>query len=186
MPVFRVITEKYSPGFGEYWSNVYHMNGSNMADLAAHVTNLVNAEKLLYYGSTLITKSRIDDEAPNTDNFITVIRNMNGTRAVPAAPGDASMPLFVTARVDFGVAAGGRPCRKYLRSCLAEADCLGTVLAPAMISLLGGYVATCLTLPLCDPAGNLINSGAAMNVLQMRQLRRGKKRKVTPSLPGQV
>jgi hypothetical protein len=175
--VLRCIVEKFNPAQGEFWTNVYHFGGSNPATQASVGQALANAERLLYGAHILITKFRIDDAVPNTDNYHTVSMNAAGQRTGTSEAQAA--PLFVVARIDFNVAAGGRPCRKFLRV-LSEPDTVGVALQSPIITLLNSYITTCLAQGIMDPDGNLCNSGAVWPNAAMRQLRRGSKKKVTP------
>ena len=174
---YRVTVEKHYAAFQAYWTNIYWITA---ADLAAGLTQaqaIVNAEKPLYANHITITKARVDDGVPETEQFSTLVPNAVGTRATPA--GD-DFPLFLTARVDFQVADNGRPCRKYLRGVLFESDSGIAVLGAGIKTILQTYATAIAATTACDPQGFDIVSGAPFGAPQMRQLRRGSKRPATP------
>lgn len=171
---FRIIVEKEL--LGKFWVNTYLVTAADLASAATLMTPIVNAERALYFGSILITKARVDDMTPDTDQFITAVYNLAGTRATSAQ----ALPMFNTARVDFGVIAGGRPCRKYIRGFLQETDSDGTDIIVASRAPLQTYANTIVALgAVCDPQGNTLSSGAPHTAVQMRQVRRKKRPSVT-------
>lgn len=176
-PPFRCIIEKYQPSQAEYWTNVYWINVADLEAANTVAASIMAAERPLYWNGVTITKTRVDDNTPNTDQFITVPQNLLGTRTTPASN---NAPLWVTARVDFAVAGNGRPSRKYLRGVLFEEDFDSISLVTAVKNLLQTYANTIAGLAVCDPDLQDITSGAPFNSPQMRQLRRGSKKPVTP------
>lgn len=177
MPVFRLVIEKYHQTSAEYWVNRYFINAASMADATLASNGVVDAEKALYTSDVMITKSHIDDNVPNTINFETTIRNITGTR--PSVAGDR-MPLFNVARVDFSVAGGGRPSRKYLRSVLYELDASFTSIVAGVVTMLQTYADSVAASGVCDPQGQDFISGSPWKAPAMRQLRRGSKKKIVP------
>lgn len=178
MPVYRVMVEKHWAALNEFWTNVYYASGASLSDIATVATALVNAERPLYTAACTITKTHVDDMVPDTDVFETIPRNLSGTRTEPTSSHLA--PLFVVARVDFAVAGGGRPSRKYLRGVLWETDFNISALESGMLTLLNTYATAVASSGACDPQGQDIASGSAKNAPAMRQLRRGSKKKLTP------
>lgn len=177
MPKFRLTLEKYNSGFAEYWTNIYWCNVAVITDAVPLLTSLMNAERPLYWASTVITKGRVDDAVKLTDNFRTVTFNAAGTRASPT--GDA-YPLFAVSRVDFTVADGGRPSRKYLRATIADEDTAGaTALAAAAVTRLQTYADAIVAAGLCDVDLAAITAGAVWPNIAMRQLRRGSKKRLS-------
>lgn len=177
MPLFRITVEKYASIVGEYWTNVYWATGATVDDFTADVNAIVAAERPLYPTWVTVTKVRVDDGQPNTDVYRTYVRNEAGTRT--AISGD-SLPLFVTARVDFS-ASMGRPSRKYIRSFLTENDTTMTAIAAAALTMLQTYGdAIVATAAVVDVDGQEFTGAVPYTAPQMRQLRRGSKKKVTP------
>lgn len=176
-PPFRIIVEKYMASNGEYWVNQYWTPAVDLDAANTVAASVMAAERLLYWNGVTITKTRVDDNTPLTDQFITVPQNLAGTRATPASN---SAPLWVTARVDFAVAGNGRPSRKYLRGVLFEEDFSSIDLSTTVKTLLQTYANTIVGLNICDPDMQDLLSGAPFNAPQMRQLRRGSKKPATP------
>jgi hypothetical protein len=177
---FRVTTEKYFATAGEYWTNVYWVAANTMADAITAANSLCTAELALYYNHTVLTKARIDDGNENTDISNTVIKNQTGTRGANTTD---MLPLFICARVDFGATDGGRPSRKYLRAVLAEGDTGMAALTTGVLTLLANYGLAVVGTTACDPQGFDLTAASPFTAPQMRQLRRGSKKKVIPSFP---
>lgn len=177
MPAFRCTIEKYNSLFGEYWVNVYLVNAASMADASTIAGQIALIERPLYTSATTITKAKTNDFSPSTDAFITTIVNLAGTRATTGEP----VPLFCTSRVDFGVAGGGRPSRKYLRETIGENEMVSMNLTTALIARLQTYAdAIVATSSVADPDNQAFLNGAPWPQVAMRQLRRGSKKGATP------
>lgn len=177
MPAYRLTIEKFHSASAEYWVNRYYVNAASLADASLASNGIVDAEKACYPAGVIITKSHVDDDVPLTENYETTVRNLAGTRTTPT--GDA-MPLFVVARVDFTVAGGGRPSRKYLRGVLFESDASFSTLGSGILALLSTYASSVAASGACDPQGQDIVAGVPWNAPAMRQLRRGSKKKDIP------
>lgn len=178
---YRITVEKYYGGGNKYWTNVYHTTAGDFAAATAVGTAIANAELPLYVSGIVISKFRIDDMTPNTDNFITKPVNLPGTRAAKAA-GVELLPFFVVARVDFGPSGFGRPSRKYLRGVLWEDDGNLTSITAAMNTILQNYGAAIVNAGVTDESGNDLQTSAVWQAFAMRQERRGSKKK-TPHNP---
>lgn len=174
MTMFKVDIEKVLGG--EYWTNRYLVNAASLEDAAVTAAGLVDAERPLHLPSVLFTKRRVSDMAPDTSEFIVTPLNLNGTRT--GTSGEV-LALFNTLRVDFP-AGFGRPSRKYFRGCLTEADINGANIAGSSLSYMQGKVNLFAVLPLVDPQGALLGLGVAKSALQMRQIRRGTRRRAQP------
>lgn len=178
---YRITIQKFTAGYGLYWTNRYLTTISNMADAKGVMDRLVAAERVLYTSGTVITNGRVDDNVEDTDEYATTAYNLPGTRAAVAT--DFIAP-WVVGRVVFSVADLGRPLQKYIRMFVSEGDTAGPfALSSAAMAILNQYATAVVAEPICDPAGNLVVAGAAFPNVAMRQLRRGKKKKDTPSSP---
>jgi hypothetical protein len=178
---YRLTIEKFHAGTGEYWTNIYWTTAADGAAAGAAMDAIVAAERPLYHSTVRVTKGRWDDGVEGSAVYGTSIYNQSGTS--PLA--DVLLPLFNVARVDFGVAGPGRPSRKYLRGVLTEAASDFTTLAAQVITMLTTYGAAVVAQgTICDPQGQLFTQGFPWQAPAMRQLRRGSKKKDTPSLPG--
>lgn len=181
MPV-RLTIEKHHIQSGNFWTNVYYMAGGTA--LGDHITDaeaIMQAERSVLPMAYTITKYRLDDGIPDTDNFWTSAVNLAGQRNGGAASN--LMPLFAVARVDFSFGDGGRPGRKFLK-CLFETDVNGWLLEAALVTQLQAYAATVVGAGILDPQGNIATGGSVYPSASMRQLRRGSKKKDTQSSPG--
>lgn len=180
MPLFQVDIEKsflLNSVQTVYWTNVYHVNAADQAAATTAGLAIVEIERDVHYNSVIFTKMRARPAVVGSLGNITSL-NVTGDRA---AAGLQMLPLFNTIRVDFNTAVG-RPSRKYIRGPIAETDQDGGNLVSAMQTLfstsfrapllaLGSYV---------DVDGEAFVSGQVYVPVQMRQLRRGSKRKTTP------
>lgn len=180
MPIFRLSIEKYSALAAEYWVNRYFLQAATLADAMLMVDGIKDAERTLYYPGVVITKSHVDDNQPESEVYGTLVHNQAGQRQPETEP----YPLFAVARVDFTVAGGGRPSRKYLRGVLTESDANGLVLGAGVLAVLQTYATNVAASGVCDPQGQDVISGSPWLAVAMRQLRRGSKKKVIPSPPG--
>lgn len=93
-----------------------------------------------------------------------------------------ALPLFNVVRVDFRTSSG-RPSRKYLRILLVPADVAGSGgILPSTV----GYVTTDYSEPMAldtrfvDVDGEAFTGFTTYNMIAMRQLRRGSKRRLQP------
>lgn len=178
MTLFRATLQKYAAFATRYWTNVYWVDAADIATASEILNDIMVAERPLYTGAVTITSGRVDDAIPGTDQYITSPFNLAGTRTNPTSSEMA--PLWVTARVDFAVTGIGRPSRKYLRGVLWESDFSHSAVVAGMLTLLQTYANAIVALPMMDVDGQSFAGGFPYNAPQMRQLRRGKKRTVTP------
>jgi hypothetical protein len=83
--------------------------------------------------------------------------------------------------VDFDVSGGGRPSRKYLRGALLEGDVNFMTLTSAITTPANTFADAIVAIgTIVDPQGNGFLDGVVWPAPQMRQLRRGSKKKITP------
>lgn len=181
MPLFRVHVEKFMPSAAEYWTNVYHHVGDNLASALTFGTAVAAAERAILSPLVMITKVRADDAVPLTEQYATTVLNQLGQRDPQGAQ---LLPLFVVARVDFSAAFGGRPSRKYLRGVLLEADADFTNILTSSLGLINTYAAAVVAAGAWDVDQQELMSGVAHPQPGMRQLRRGSKKKPVPSSGG--
>lgn len=175
---FRVTVEKFLSSVGEYWTNVYYIEAPGGDVSAVDIQGIVNAERDVLLAQATITKARVDDNVPNTDNYVTVNYNVQGNRA--GAPTDTILPLYVVGRVDINAIAG-RPSRKYLRCVLQESDTSMTAITGPSLTALQAYATAITAVPgLVDIDGQTFTSATVFPAPGMRQLRRGSKKKLTP------
>lgn len=103
-------------------------------------------------------------------------------------PGNASnlayIPLFNTLRVDFGTASAD-PARKYYRIPVAEENQNAGIFETTYLGSIATIINTDLTTPavyshIVTPTGHKTINAVAQPLVQMRQLHRRRKKKVTP------
>ena len=180
MPVYQVDIEKtaLSPASTQvYWTNVYHVSAPDQATAVGQGNNIVTIEKTVHAANTTFTKMRVRNVSVLGMAPSIVPLTGTGGRATPAD----YLPMYCTARVDFGKATG-RPNRKYLRVFLGESDqANGNLTSTFENTMQVSYANQILALGfICDSDGTLISSADAITQVQMRQLRRGSKRVTTP------
>jgi hypothetical protein len=175
MPM-RITIEKFLASVGEYWTNVYWADFATPAAAIPTADDLVTAERSVTLPAVQFTKYRIDDGTPLTEVWETKTLNLPGLSATTGDP----VPLFVVARVDFSVAGGGRPSRKYLRGVLTEAVMTMVAIDSGQLAALNSYASAVVAAATCDVDGQGISSGSANPMPGMRQLRRGSKKSSTP------
>lgn len=174
MTVFQVDIEKSYQGL-EYWTNVYHVQATDLSDASAKGSEIAVIELANYFQPVTITKIRASTVPVDTGQFITLTTNLVPTTP---APGDGLMPLFVCARVDFSTAIG-RPARKFLRAVLTQGDTPNGVLPSTVVAGINDNYSTPMVALgyLCKVNGDLVTGGACSVNASDRQLRRGSKRK---------
>jgi len=175
MPPYRITVEK--SGYSMSWVNVYYAAGTGVDQFTAEVNGIVAAERPLLLSTIAITKVRVDDQVKGTDNYRTYTINQMGTRASQVSD---TAPLWVTARIDFNTATG-RPSRKYIRGSLVEADFNMVQIVTGTIAMYQAYGDAIVNLAaIVDVDGQDFTSATVFQAPQMRQLRRGSKKKATP------
>lgn len=180
MPTYRLTVEKYMAALNEYWTNVYHVNAESGANTVPITDALVAAERQILSTQAIITKVSITLPGDGSGAvFGANTYNLAGLLNTPNL-----VPLFVVARVDFTVG-GSRPSRKYLRAALDEGLMTHTTIDGSYLAVLNTYAAAIVAVSgICDVDGQAIVAGSTKPSPAMRQLRRGSKKKLTPSTPG--
>jgi hypothetical protein len=180
MPTYQVDIEKQMnlpTGNTYYWTNSYHVSAPDQATAVVSGNAIVVLEKTIHAANQTFTKMRVRNVSVLGMSPTIVVLSGAGGRSTPAD----ILPAYCTLRVDFGKAVG-RPCRKYLRINLGETEQANGLITGGMIaSTNAAYVVPLVAMNVvCDSDGDLITSGTIQAPVQMRQLRRGSKRKVGP------
>lgn len=159
----------------EYFVNDYHVIAASFAEALDYANDIVAAEKAIFRQSVAFVNMRIKQAVAVTQGTVVPI---GGTGSQPVA---TYLPLYVTARVDFSPAVG-RPGRKYLRLPVVSQGTDGQNLTSAAItSIVDNYLNPILGLGVvCKPNADIFVSGGVFAPLQMRQIRRGSKRRLQP------
>lgn len=177
MPIYTLDIQKRLAS--EFWTNRYIVRGTNIASAVVTSELVVAQERTVH--STLVTfvNARVSD-ASTTEQYTIIPIGELGERNQTAL-----LPLFNTLRLDFG-ASTGRPSRKYFRGVLGESDINGdavlgfaefTAFANGLLNLFAEVEGED---GIVDPQGTLLVSSDIYPFVQMRQLRRGKRRRATP------
>lgn len=174
MALFQIDVEKLYAG--EYWTNVYHVEAASLLDAVPMAAAIKEIERAVHKTSVTFTKARISDSSANPE-FTTVVYNQAGLHVNATDV----VPLWNTVRVDLQ-RFGGRPGRKYLRLPIHEDQTQGLNLTATMQTFIDtsycnpmeglGYVRT--------STGAVVQSWFCSPAIQMRQLRRGSRRRTSP------
>lgn len=183
MAQFRIQVFKRLAGSDREWSNTYRVNAADLDAASVGVPSIGSMEQQLHLDNVTITRALVSDVNPATDIFATIPLNLTGSRA--GGSDGAWLPIFNTMRVDVQVVGGGRPSRKFYRGPILESDQQGGFLSPTLVTLLTDQVNGLITVldgdgtPLIDPDGQEWDTAVGQSKVQMRQLHRKRKKKVT-------
>lgn len=160
----------------EFWSNVYQIQAPDLANAEAFGQFLVTAERASTGTPVLFTRYRTSSVAMNDGVYAITTINQNGQRTM-----NSILPLFNTLRLDLNTSPG-RPSRKYYRAMLDEFDISGDVITttpflPLTLALSDLFAETAEMTGLVDPQGQLFNSITIHPFVQMRQLRRSRRKR---------
>ena len=162
----------------EFWSNRYIVNADSLAVARTAAETIVNDVEIPIHNSNVtFTRFRVSTMAEGDETYVIVPINQNGA----VVSNSTLLPLFNTLRWDIS-AATGRPSRKFYRGVLTEADINGdavTWTAPvgavaALAALFGTGEATGTVV---DPQGTTLTGVTQYPFVQMRQLRRSRRRR---------
>jgi hypothetical protein len=182
MAIYQVDVEKQAlnpAGNTVYWTNVYHVVAADQASAVTLGNSIVTLEKTVHATNTTFTKMRVNNVID--DGMAGTIFPLSGVGG-RTTPTDF-LPMYCTVRVDFAKATG-RPNRKYLRLFIGESEQTNGVVAASLVtSVTNNYAVPLLNTGVqCDEDGTLITAAQVITFVQMRQLRRGSKRRLAPVL----
>lgn len=174
MPTHQVDIQKVLGS--EYWTNRYLLDMDSFSAAIDLQSAIITAEVALHSTLVQFDKARVSNLA--TEEFLVTPLGITGTRS----PTDL-LPLFNTLRYDF-TAATGRPSRKYYRGVLGEGDINGSAVTSTFTTFEGLIEAlfkeNAESQGIVDPQDTLLTSAVRFPFVQMRQLRRGTRRRGTP------
>lgn len=173
MPLYQADIEKRISS--EFWSNRYIINAPDFAQATEIADNLVFHERALHTTAVSFTRFRVSTTAIDDGIYTIVPINAAGLRTT----GTALLPLFNTLRFDLS-AAVGRPSRKFYRGVLSEGDIAGDAIVVDFTSFattLAGNLGTEIGPGVVDPQGTVLLSVTVHPFVQMRQLRRSRRRR---------
>lgn len=177
MPLYSVDTQKQLGS--EFWTNRYIVSAPTLAVGVTIGLSLIDAERPVHSNMVNFINYRVSDMGPSEEYTVQPV-NLLGLRQ-----NINLLPLFNTLRVDIA-ALTGRPSRKFYRGVLGEEDIAGDIIAinPTFLNVLTAleaqFVASVEDAGLVDPQGTWFTSASFYPYVQMRQLRRGKRRRTTP------
>lgn len=180
VPRYQIDIQKGS-GPDNYWTNVYHLQVDSYAEAEEKTYDIVDYEKSIHTAYVDFLSARI--KQVGTAFGVSRILPLTGNGVYPHGTGDI-LPPFNTLRVDFGVTLG-LPGRKYLRVYPSESMITGSNFNDAyLVAVQDNYANLLVAITgFVSPDGLDYTSGVAKKPIQMRQLRRGSKRKAKPVIP---
>lgn len=164
----------------EFWTNRYLCQHANIGNATGLAIQLVADEIAIHNSLVTFVNYRVSALDINDDTYTIGPIGESGGRPTPGL-----LPLFNTLRFDLQ-ATSGRPSRKYYRGVLTESDINGdevtiqTAFADHAQALLALSVEPETPIGLCDPQGQAFVAVVVHPFVQMRQLRRGTRRRGTP------
>lgn len=175
MAQFQVDIEKRLGS--EFWSNVYHVWATDLAGAQFMGNAIVAAERTFHASTVTFTRFRASSIAVGDGIYTITPVGLTGQRN----PGAALLPLFNTLRFDFN-AATGRPSRKYYRGVLTENDIEGDAVNTAAFVAGSNEIADLfqtdpMTAGIIDPQQEIFTGLVVWPFVQMRQLRRSRRRR---------
>jgi len=173
MTLFSIDVQKTREGL--YWTNRYISDALSLAEADGVALALCNYEKQLYYNGVTINKRRVSTLAAGDVSYIATPMAMSGTRSISTA----TLPKFCTLRLD-APAGTGRPSRKFYRDVLTEADVDGDSLNSGAITAFAAIIDDLNDIVLVDPQGEELDDWVIYPYVQMRQMRRGSRRRTEP------
>lgn len=174
MPVFSLDIEKRLGT--EFWTNRYILEATDIAQAVALGLNITGAEQTFHGTPVTFTRYRVSNLGEGNEQYTIVPLNLQGVRAVSQL-----LPLFNTLRMDFP-APTGRPSRKFYRGVLDETDingsAVGTDFSSAANAISAQLKASSEFPGIIDPQGAILGDAVVYPFVQMRQLRRSRRRRL--------
>lgn len=174
MPLWKIDVQKtYN---GEYWTNRYLTNVPDILTADAVADDIIAAERIFHLSSTSFVKKRVATMVEADNTFLSTPLLLSGLRAIGS---NQPLALFNTLRIDFP-AGYGRPSRKYYRGVLTEADVIGAFITGPLMPIIENGLTALYAAAVCDPQETTLGRGVVIVPVQMRQMRRGTRRRTTP------
>jgi len=171
----------YQIGEGGKWSNVYHVSGSDLAEVvAAFSTDMLPGLLPVLHASARIVK--ILASSLTDASFLEQPISAFGTSAAT----DGRLPLWNCVRALISTDAPGRPDVKFLKGYLTEGTIAVDLIEAAAVSVLStnfNAIISSMTTngtPLVSESGDLWLTAVIQPEVQMRQMHRKRKKTVTP------
>lgn len=163
----------------EVWSNDYLTDDATLDDAQDLSAVLQTFERNIHMELVQFPYMRVSSYVAGDRTFRHIDTNLGGLQT-----NADYLPLFNTIRMNMSTA-DSDPGRKYYRIPVPETQQTNGTLAGAYVSSLNGLINTYMVATdalqhLVTPKGNRITSAAMFPNVQMRQLHRRRKKKVTP------
>lgn len=174
MAVWQIVIEKFFNN--EYFVNDYHVQESDALNVPTAVGVIANLERAVTPQNVSFTKARYRPAGSSAQGTVMPL-GFFGLADAMSNP----MPLYCTARVDLAPVSG-RVGRKYMRALLNMSSVeQGSIIPATRTFIQTNFVAPLVALGyVCKENGSEFVSGATIAAVQMRQLRRGSKRRLQP------
>lgn len=159
----------------EFWSNRYILSADTLGAAVSEAGDLVTVERGFHNTSVTFTRFRVSTLAEGDETYSIVPINAQGLRSA----GGTLLPLFNTLRFDL-TAATGRPSRKFYRGVLGEGDISGDALTvdfSAFAADLEGHLDPEAAVRVVGPQGETLTDVTVYSFVQMRQLRRSRRKR---------
>lgn len=180
MPAANYRVEVRKSAFGHEWSNDYLLSTSSLTQAATFANALAAMERGFHGDVVLFEWVRTSTLAVGDRQFIHTPINLHGQS--DTGGGTNLLPLFNTIRVDLGTASSD-PARKYYRQPILETQQSNGTLDPTLATAISTDVASAIIggtpIPVVTTKGNAVVSVSVFSQVQMRQLFRRRRKKVT-------
>jgi len=178
--VFQCETHKRSTIYaapGDEWTNVWHINQTDLAAATVDAVAIVVAEQALYADDVTIYKFHLKEYLNPSAQAITEYVSYGGSRT----PTEARLPSWNVARIDWNAPPATRPVRKYLRASLSEDDVIGQALEAAMVTVLDAFATDIAGIgSICTPSGVIVDPGDFRSDTQVAMRQPGWSRRARP------
>lgn len=160
----------------EFWTNVWQVSATDLAGATVVANAITAAERIGHSSAVTFTRHRVSSVAIGDGVYAITPIGLPGL----ATTGEL-LPLFNTLRMDL-TAASGRPSRKYFRGCLGEGLISGDAVTTSVFLTMSLEIADIFSpgaeqSGIVDPQGELFNGIVIHPFVQMRQLRRSRRRR---------
>jgi hypothetical protein len=165
----------------ENWSNRYIVEADDEAALLSAADMLISAERSFHLSNVLFTYVRASTMLAGDRNFFVFPQNTIGSLIPDGAP----EPLWNCVRVDFSVAGGGSPSRKFYRGVLSDGVTDGVEFDGPLRTTMQGVLNSLISdlqsngILFQDPDGQAILAAFPYDKIVNRKLHRRRRKKAT-------
>jgi len=162
-----------------FWTNVYNVNATTLAEAVAWANTILATTMSEQLGNMFSVVRTVVNHLAD-DTFAST------PLSIPGGASGSFLPLFDTIKVNVSVAGFGRPDYKFIRGWLQEASTEDGLITDAAIAVVQGIfegliaTSTAAGVDIVDSAGNVWETPAVQQAVQMRQLHRRRKKVVAP------